>query len=372
MRRATPAGVPAWLRFVRERVPVNIEVFEELSKEPIPNHMKNWWYCLGGTPLMLLAVQVVTGILLTFYYVPSPEGAWRSVKQINEQVPYGWWIRSIHHWAANLMVMAVVLHLIRVLFTRAYRKPRELNWIVGCVLLFITLGFGFTGYALVYDQLSYWAATVGINIAGSVPVLGDWVARLMRGGPEVGATTLTRFFVFHVGALPSLVVVFLGLHIFLLRIHGVMEVDAPRSVQETPITVEEDAEGKRRFDPNRFFAFFPDHVTTELLLGMFLLTTLTMLAVVLPAWLGAPANPAETPSHIKPEWYFYPVFRWLKLTPAWLGISGMLGLGLLMVAWPFVDGWWERRRGGREEIVWAGAGIAIVLLVFLVWEALAS
>lgn len=370
MRSSGVPTVPGWLRFIRERVPVNIEIFEELSKEPIPNHMKNWWYCLGGTPLMLLAIQVFTGILLTFYYVPSPGGAWKSVRLITEQVPYGWWVRSVHHWAANLMVIAVVLHLMRVFFTRAYRKPRELNWMVGCGLLFVTLGFGFTGYALVYDQLSYWAATVGLNIAGSMPLIGDWLARLLRGGADIGPTTLTRFFVFHVGALPSLVVVLLGIHVFLLRIHGVMELDAPRDVQETPITVEEDAEGKRRFDPNRFFAFFPDHVTTELLVGMFLLTVLTLLAILLPAGLGVPANPAETPSHIKPEWYFYPAFRWLKLTPAWLGIGGMLGFGGVLVFWPFIDGWWERRRGDREEMVWAGAVAAAVLMTFLVWEAL--
>lgn len=366
---ARPTRVPAWLRFLRERVPVNVEVFEELSKEPIPNHMRNWWYCLGGTPLMLFAVQVVTGILLTFYYVPSPDTAWESVRTINESLPYGWWIRSMHHWAANLMIVAVILHAVRVFFTHAYRKPRELNWIVGVGLLFVTLAFGFTGYALVYDQLSYWAATVGINIAASVPLVGGWAARLIQGGPAVNPTTLTRLFVFHVGALPSLIVVLLAAHVFLLRVHGVMELDAPREVQETPITVEEDAEGKRRFDPNRFFAFFPDHVTTELLVGLCLLTTLTLLAVWFPAGLGEPANPAETPLHIKPEWYFFPAFRWLKLTPASVGIAGMLAFGLVLTAWPFLDAVW-RRRDDRDTPTWAGAAVMVVLLVFLVWEAL--
>lgn len=369
---ASRPEIPKWLRFLRERVPVNIEVFEELSKEPIPHHMKNWWYCLGGTPLMLLAVQVVTGILLTFYYRPSPEDAYNSVRMITEEIPFGWWIRSVHHWAANLMVLAVGLHMIRVFFTGAYRKPRELNWVVGTGLLFTTLGFAFTGYALVYDQLSYWAATVGTNVAEQFPLIGPWIARLLRGGEAVNPTTLTRFFVFHVGAMPTLMVILLGMHIFLLRIHGVMELEAPEEVQQTPLTVEEDREGKRRFDPNRFFAFFPDHVTTELLVGMFLLTLLTMLAIVFPAHLGPPANPDETPLHIKPEWYFYPVFRWLKLVPLWLAMGGLLVGGLAFVLWPFIDGWIRKVKPRSELGTAIGAVAALLLVTFLLWEALAT
>jgi ubiquinol-cytochrome c reductase cytochrome b subunit/cytochrome b6 len=363
-------SVPGWLRFLRERVPVNVEVFEELSKEPIPQHMKSWWYCLGGTPLMLLAIQVVTGILLTFYYRPTAEGAWESVRVISEEVPLGWWIRSIHRWAANLMIVAVVLHMIRVFFTGAYRKPRELNWVVGVGLLGVTLGFAFTGYALVYDQLSYWAATVGTNLAAQVPLVGAWAASLLRGGEEVGPSTLTRFFVFHVGALPTLVVVLLGLHVFLLRIHGVMELDAPAEVQERPLTVEEDREGKRRFDPNRFFAFFPDHVTTELIVGLFLLTLVTMLAIVFPAHLGPPADPEETPLHIKPEWYFFPVFRWLKLVPLWAGLAGTFLAGLALVFWPFLDGAWRARKPRSEAAMVVGSVSFLLVLGLLVWEAL--
>ncbi len=179
---------------------------------------------------------------------------------------------------------------------------------VGTGLLLTTLGFGFTGYALINDQLSFWAATVGTNVAAQTPLIGDWILRLMRGGAEVGPTTLTRFFVFHIGAMPSLILILVGVHIFLLRIHGIMELDAPQEVQETPLTVEEDREGKKRFDPNRYFAFFPDHITTELMVGFVLLSALTVLAILFPAHLGELANPDETPLHIKPEWYFYTAF----------------------------------------------------------------
>ncbi len=364
-------GIPGWVRFLRARIPVNIEVFEELSKEPIPNHMKNWWYALGGTPLMLLLIQAATGILLTFYYRPSPEGAWETVHKISTEVPFGWFIRSVHHWAANLMIVAVALHLVRVFFTGAFRKPRELNWMVGTGLLMVTLGFGFTGYALVNDQLSFWAATVGTNVAAQTPLIGDWVLHLLRGGAEVGPTTLTRFFVFHIGALPSVMMVLVAMHIFLIRIHGVMELDAPEEVQQTPLTVEEDREGKKRFDPNRYFAFFPDHITTELMVGLFLITVLAVLAITFPAHLGEPANPDETPLHIKPEWYFFPAFRWLKLTPLWLGMAGMMAAGAAFVFWPFIDQLFRRRNPRSEVGTMIGAAALIVVLIFTVWEALA-
>lgn len=359
-----------WLRFIRERIPVNVEIFEQFSKEPIPHHMKIWWYCLGGTPLILFAILVVTGILLTFYYEASPAQAWDSVRRITEEVPFGWWIRSVHHWSANLMIVAIILHLARVFFTGAYRKPRELNWVVGVGLLCVTLGFGFTGYALVYDQLSYWAATVGINVAGQLPLVGGWIATLMRGGADVTATTLTRFFVFHVGLMPTITLLLIAAHVFLLRIHGVMELDAPADVRERPLTVEEDREGKRRFDPNRFFAFFPDHVTTELALAIAILTLVTMLAIALPVHLGSPANPAETPLHIKPEWYFYPVFRWLKLVPLLIGMGGILIGGAAFAFWPFLENLWRRRWPKTEVGTAVGALVGATLIVFLVWEAL--
>lgn len=364
---ATPTR--RWWRGVRERVPINLEFFEQLSKEPIPHHMKHWWYCLGGTPLILLAVQAVTGVLLTFYYSSSPDNAWESVRHITEDVPYGWWIRSVHRWAANLMVVAVCLHLLRVFFTGAYRKPRELNWIAGVGLLFVTLGFGFTGYALVYDQVSYWAAVVGTNVAGQFPLIGPWIAGLLRGGADVSATTLSRFFVFHVGAMPTLMLLLVGLHIFFVRIHGVMELDAPAEVRERPITVEEDREAKRRFDPNRFFAFFPDHTTTEIGIAMVLLTLLSVLALVFPPPLGVPADPGETPGHIKPEWYFFPLFRWLKLVPLWLGMAGIAVAGAALLFWPFIDAVWRRYRPRSEAATWVGAAGIFVALVFLVWEA---
>ncbi len=147
--------------FWSERLPIDWQVLQHPLREPVPYHMNFWWFALGGTPLILFGIQVATGILLTFYYVPSPPEAFNSIRYIQEVVPFGWWIRGIHHWGATLMILTVWLHMLRVFFTGAYRRPRELNWFFGIGLLFLTLAFGFTGYSLIYNQLSFWATTVG-------------------------------------------------------------------------------------------------------------------------------------------------------------------------------------------------------------------
>ena len=156
----------------QDRLPISGDGIAELTNEPVPYHLKRWWFALGGTPAYLFVVQIVTGILLAFYYEPSPATAYESVRYITEEAAFGWYLRSLHKWAATLMIAAVILHQMRVYFTGAYRKPREINWMVGMCLLLATLMTGFTGYSLVYEQLSYWGATVGANIADTVPVVG--------------------------------------------------------------------------------------------------------------------------------------------------------------------------------------------------------
>ena len=171
--------VTAWLH---ERVPLQSGQLRELTNEPVPNHLRRWWFCLGGTPAYLFVVQIVTGILLAIYYKPSPDTAYDSVRYITHEVSFGWYIRSVHKWAATLMIAAVILHQMRVYFTGAYRRPREINWMIGMCLLLCSLLIGFTGYSLVYEQLSYWGATVGANITGTVPLAGPLLRNMMLGG----------------------------------------------------------------------------------------------------------------------------------------------------------------------------------------------
>jgi quinol-cytochrome oxidoreductase complex cytochrome b subunit len=217
--RTGHSGATGW----EALIPLDWNRLSELTNEPVPNHIKRWWFSLGGTPAYLFLIQITTGILLTFYYQPTVDAAYESVSRITFQVPYGWFIRSVHKWSANLMIITVLLHMLRVFFTRSYRHPRTLNWVFGAALLTLTMSFGFTGYSLVYEQLSFWGATVAANLTDSVPVVGPALATLIRGGPEVGPTTLTRLYLLHIGLLPVLLVATLGLHLTFVRLHGVTD-----------------------------------------------------------------------------------------------------------------------------------------------------
>ena len=170
-------------RWFGERLPISGRQFRELTNEPVPYHLKRWWFALGGTPAYLFFVQIFTGILLAFYYEASPQTAYASVGYITNEASFGWFIRSLHKWAATLMIASVILHQMRVFFTGAYRKPREINWMIGMLLLICTLSAGFTGYSLVFEQLSYWGATVGANITESVPIVGGFLKNMMLAGP---------------------------------------------------------------------------------------------------------------------------------------------------------------------------------------------
>ncbi|MEK7376350.1 MAG: cytochrome b N-terminal domain-containing protein, partial [Candidatus Margulisiibacteriota bacterium] len=155
------------------------EALEKLLKKPVPKHV-NWLFCFGGITFLCFVIQVVTGILLLFYYKPTPAEAYSSVVHITNGVPFGWLIRSVHAWASNLMITFVFLHMIRVFVYKAYKEPRDFNWVIGVTLLCLTLGFGFTGYLLPWNQLSYWATTVGTEIPGAVPVIGPHIKLILR------------------------------------------------------------------------------------------------------------------------------------------------------------------------------------------------
>ncbi len=176
----------------------------------------NWWFTLGSASLFLFAMQAVTGIFLTVYYVPSPDHAYDSVQYIMTGVPFGWLIRGIHHWGASLMVISVFAHMLRTFYFGAYKFPRELTWLTGVVLLFCTLGMGFTGYLLPWNQRAYWATTVGTQIAGQVPLVGTYVTQVLRGGSDLSAVTLARFFSVHIWFLPAVIVGAISIHMYLI------------------------------------------------------------------------------------------------------------------------------------------------------------
>jgi len=184
----------------------------------------NWWFTLGSASLFLFVVQGVTGILLSIYYVPSPDHAYDSIQYIMTGVTFGWLIRGIHHWGASLMVIVVFIHMLRTFFYAAYKYPREFTWVTGVVLLLSTLGMGFTGYLLPWNQKAYWATTVGTSIAGTVPFLGQFITRVLRGGADLSAVTLMRFFSAHIWWLPALIGAMIGIHLYMVIKLGISSV----------------------------------------------------------------------------------------------------------------------------------------------------
>jgi quinol-cytochrome oxidoreductase complex cytochrome b subunit len=201
-------------------------VWETIFMRKVPK--VNWWYTLGSATLFVALNQGITGILLTIYYVPTPDHAYDSVQFITTEVPAGWLIRGLHHWGASAMVVLTALHMLRVILYGAYKFPREMTWLTGVGLLLVVLGFGFTGYLLPWDQKAYWATTVGTRIAGVAPLVGDFIMRVMRGGEELTAVTLARFFGAHVWALPVALLLLLLVHLYLVIRIGISAVSTRR------------------------------------------------------------------------------------------------------------------------------------------------
>ena len=310
------------------------ELIAPLRHKTVPLHRLSYWYFLGGITLFLFGIQVVTGILLLLYYRPGANDAFESVQYIMTRVQFGWLIRSIHSWSANLMIFTAFAHMFSVLFLKSYRKPRELTWVSGVVLLFLVLGFGFSGYLLPWNTLAFFATKVGTQITGQVPIVGRPLMIFLRGGEEVTSATATRFFGFHVAVLPGLATIFILLHILLVQRFGI---SVPPSVQ---------SEWESKPATTRDMKFFPNFMLREMIAWYTALGALGALAALFPWNLGIKADPfAPAPAGIKPEWYFLFMFQTLKLIPSkvWFvdgEVLGVLGFGLAAMVWlllPFLD-----------------------------------
>lgn len=333
-----------------------------IEHKTVPRHRYSYWYFFGGMTLFLFMVQVLTGILLLLYYRPSPNEAYESVQYIMTQVRFGWLIRSIHAWSANLMIFTAVAHMFSVFFLKAYRKPRELTWLSGMLLLFLALGFGFSGYLLPWNTLSFFATMVGTDIAGQIPVIGKWVLVFLRGGENVTGATLTRFFAIHVAILPGLATLLIALHLLLVQRFGM---SVPPSIE---------AEWQTQPVERREMRFFPNFLLRELMAWYVALAVLGGLAAIKPWDLGTKADAfAPAPSGIHPEWYFMFMFQTLKMIPAKIGfldgeLLGILGFSAAFAIWlllPFLD---PGDHGRRQRYV-TGAGVfalgyVVVLTVY--------
>jgi len=317
-----------------------------LEHKRVPVHSSTIWYYFGGITLFLFVIQVLTGMLLLLYYRPVPDEAFESVQFIMTQVEFGWLVRSVHSWAANLMVLAAVIHMFSAYFLRAYRRPRELTWLSGVILLFLAMGFGFSGYLLPWNELAFFATKVGTDIAGEIPGIGPYFLKFLRGGEEVTGATLTRFFGFHVAVLPGITTLILLLHLLLVQKWGISSPDDKPAQPTMP--------------------FFPNFALRELIAWYAALGVLGALAAIFPWELGTKADPfASAPAGIRPEWFFLAAFHTLKLIPSkvWvidgelLAILGMTGAVVIWMLVPFWISRFEKHRGG---IIVSGIGVFVL------------
>jgi ubiquinol-cytochrome c reductase cytochrome b subunit len=308
-----------------------------------------WLFTLGSAALFVLLVQALTGFALALSYAPTPDHAWESVKAIQTKLPAGALVRGLHHWGSSAIVVLAALHLARTFLFGAYRKPRELNWLVGVALLLVVLAFGFTGYLLPWDQKAYWATVVGTKVPAALPVLGGAASRAMAGGGSVGAATLTRFYAVHVVLLPVLALLLVGVHLLLLRKHG-------------------HAGPTHGPDPRE--PFFPYQAARDAVVGLAVVVLLFALAFGSPAPLERVADPSDTSYVPRPEWYFLPLFQLLKLFKGPLeplGTAVLPGISMLLLALvPWLDRGASRRPRDRTGVLAVGAlaGAGILALLF--------
>jgi quinol-cytochrome oxidoreductase complex cytochrome b subunit len=338
-------GVVAWFD---ERLGIS-EAVAFLRHKGVPLGSTTVWYYFGGVSLFLFGIQIATGLLLLFYYRPGVDSAYESVQFIVTRVPFGWLIRSLHSWSANLMVFAVFVHMFSVYFMKAYRPPRELTWLTGMALLGLTMTFGFSGYLLPWNELAFFATKVGTDIAAVVPVIGPGMSQLLRGGAEVGAATLTRFFGFHVAMLPAAFTAVLFVHLLLIQRQGMSESTDTTSARQMP--------------------FYPGFIMRDAILWLGVLAVLLVLCTFSPWELGLKADPfASAPAGIRPEWYFTFVSQSLKYLPAKiLGIDGdvvgictFLGAAGGLVLVPFLD---RRAARGGSSPLFTVLGVAMIVFM---------
>lgn len=334
-----------------------------MSEKSVPIHGHSIFYYLGGLTLFLFLIQVATGIMLLMYYRPGADSAYESVRFIISEVSFGWLIRAVHSWSANLMILVAFLHMFTVFFTRAYRKPREMTWFTGMALLALAMTFGFSGYLLPWNELSFFATRVGTGMMHAIPFVGDYLLTVLRGGEEVTGATIGRFFGLHVAILPAAFTLVIALHLIFVQRQGMSE----------PVEWKNKPQNEKKY-----MKFFPNFMYRDALLWLVFLNLLALLAVFFPDgigvvhWpLGDKADPfAAPPAVIRPEWYFMFMFQALKFLPAKVLFIegeqfGLLFFGLGGLIWamvPFLD---RKANRGEASPMWTWFGIGVVAFIIV-------
>ena len=341
--------------FVDERVGLK-QLTAKMLNESVPGGSR-WAYVFGSILLFIFIMQTITGVLLMFYYVPTADHAYASTQYIIHDVDDGWFLLSYHFWGSSAMVVCVFAHMSQVFLWGAYKKPRELIWVVGLALFALVMGFGFTGYLLPWDQRAFWATTVGVEIMDKIPVIGDFLARFLKGGPIPGQMTLSRFFVIHVMVLPAALIGLAGLHLFLFRCAG-----PAGPFRGTPVEL------KAKTD-----YFFPRQIWKDVVGMAVVFACISALAFWEPVVLLDEATPDPGDYHPEPEWYFLFIFQHLRLRMfsgefgqflASMLLPGLLGVVLLLL--PFFDRNPERNIFKRPLALIGWVVLTVSILLFTV------
>jgi len=355
--------MPSIFRWLDERLDLRRAKRDLLDRE-VPARL-TWWHTLGSATFTVFLVQVITGTTLATYYSASPDHAYDSIQYISHQVASGTLLRGIHHWGASAMVVLLIAHMIRVFAVGAYKYPREINWLLGVGLFLIVMGFSFTGYLLPWDQKAYWATAVGTNIAGTTPLIGGALVALLRGGSELGAATLARFYAFHSLWLPLILTVVVALHLIVLIRQGIaarpkdLEVGAPAKTSDPkyPDYYHEAYAATKRGG----MRFWPDILGKDAIVSAAVVLIIVLIAVLVRTPLEAPADPTDTSYIPRPEWYFLPIYQLLKLVPG--SMESLIAVGvpsvlvLVMLGLPFFD------RGSTRNLLHRPAALVSLALI---------
>ena len=352
LRESTDASLLSSLRFlgllygpIDRKLAIDQALKKSWSRR-LPSFV-GWQHSFGGIAYLLFMVLVATGVLLSFYYRPSVDEAYASLQYISTEVPFGWLIRDLHVWSANLIVLAILAHMARVFFTGAYRPPRETSWLVGVLLLFVVLAFGGTGYLLPWDQWAYWSATEVMDVVRRLPIVGGAFAGFLTGDQFVSGATLSRFFALHVIVLPWAAFGLLVLHFVVVRKHGTAP---PKGYVETG------APGT---------PFYPDHLLRMVIVSALVLAIALSLAALFPRPIGDPASPFEVPGGLVSSWIVVDVSLGLIRTLGVWGFVGFSALGLLLVILPLVDR--DADTPLRRKPVVLGVGLLFFLGFLAFW-----
>ena len=343
------------------------QLYATSAGHPIPRRSASWWYVFGSASLVCFVLQIVTGICLALVYVPSPNEAYASLEYLNYQQTLGWFLRAVHNWGSNFMVGLVTLHMLQVFLFGAYKYPRELTWVMGCILFLATLGAAFTGQVMRFDQDAYWGLGIGVSILGRVPLIGPEMVHGLIGGPILSAEALSRFFSLHVFVIPGLLIAVLGVHLRLVLTKGINDYPVPGK-GVNPDTYDQEYEELLEREGIRFF---PDGIDKDVLFTSFVLLAIFLCAILIgPKGPNGPADPTFIHTAPRPDFFFLSLFAVLALLPPYMETAVILYVlpifVIILFLIPFIAGTgekhWSRRPGAA-----AGVILTMTSLITLAW-----